>query len=177
MVEVLQQPSHILLWQRAVSGEMPRWEELFRPYRATVDWPAAAFWRELHEVYPDALVLLSVREVEEWWRSVDRTIFAISRRPPPRDPVLSRQFEMVGTLLGSRFVPNWTDEQTAKRAYLRHNDEVRRSVAPDRLLEWHPGEGWDPICEHLDLVPPNEPFPHVNTTDQFRALAGLGTTA
>ena len=62
-----------------------------------------------------------------------------------------------------------------KTLALRHNDEVRRSVARNRLLEWHPGEGWDPICERLGLVPPSEPFPHVNTTDQFRALAGLGT--
>lgn len=174
MLEVLQQPEHISTWQRAAAGETPRWEELLTHYRATVDWPAAAFWKELSEEYPEALVLLSVREVDQWWKSADRTIFAISRREPPPDPVFSAQLEMAKSVLRTRFTEGWGDERIAKQAYLRHNDEVRRSVARDRLLEWHPGDGWEPICERLGVAVPKEPFPHVNTTEEFRTLTGLG---
>jgi len=173
MLEVLRQPAHIAIWQRAVAGEPPGWEELLGDYQATVDWPAAAFWKELSRAYPDALVLLSVREVDEWWASADRTIFAVSRRELPPDPVFSSQLQMTKSLLQSRFTPGWGDERTAKQAYLRHNDEVRTSVGPDRLLEWRPGEGWEPICTRLGLAVPREPFPHVNTTAEFRAFTGL----
>jgi hypothetical protein len=41
------------------------------------------------------------------------------------------------------------------------------------LLEWTPGDGWEPICNALGVPVPVEPFPHVNTTDDFRAMAGL----
>jgi len=173
MLEVLRQPAHIATWQRAVAGQTPGWREFLSGYRATVDWPAAAFWKELSQAYPDALVLLSVREVDEWWASADRTIFAISRRAPPPDPVFSSQLEMARNLLESRFTPGWADEKTAKQAYLRHNDEVRTSVGRDRLLEWHPGDGWKPICTRLGVAVPREPFPHVNTTAEFRALTRL----
>jgi Sulfotransferase domain len=176
MLEVMRQPAHIPIWQRATAGEMPRWEELLTGYRATVDWPAAAFWKELSEEYPDALVLLSVREADDWWASADHTIFAISRREPPPDSVFSAQLEMAKSLFQTRFTPGWGDERIAKQAYLRHNDEVRRSVARDRLLEWHPGDGWEPICARLGLALPSEPFPHVNTKEEFRALTGLEAT-
>ena len=40
----------------------------------TVDWPAAYHWRELIDVYPDAKVLLSVRDADSWVRSMENTI-------------------------------------------------------------------------------------------------------
>ena len=46
-------------------------------------------------------------------------------------------------MLRTRFTPDFTDEVSAKAAYLAHNDEVRAAIPADRLLEWHPGDGWD----------------------------------
>ena len=43
----------------------------------------------------------------------------------------------------------------------------------NRLVEWHPGDGWAPLCAALGLEEPSAPFPHVNTTDEFRAMTGL----
>jgi Sulfotransferase domain len=65
------------------------------------------------------------------------------------------------------------DEASAVAAYERHNTHVRATAPPDRLLEWHPGDGWEPICEALGVDVPDEPFPHVNTTEEFRAMLGL----
>jgi hypothetical protein len=59
-------------------------------------------------------------------------------------------------------------------AYQAHNQRVRDTVASDRLLEWRPGDGWGPICAALDVAEPDEPFPHVNTTEMFRARAREG---
>ena len=68
MHEVGSHPDHIERWRAAVRGQSA-WGELFEGYVAGVDWPAAAFWRELCEAYLDAPVLLSHRDPEDWWRS------------------------------------------------------------------------------------------------------------
>src|SRR2546425_219793 len=67
--------------------------------------------------------------------------------------------------------PVWHD--AAIEAYERHNAAVRAEVPPDRLVEWRPDDGWAPICSALDLPVPDRPFPHVNTTAEFRELTGL----
>ena len=173
MFEVLQHPDDIAQWQVAADGGEPDWEKLFSRYAATVDWPAASYWREISAVYPDAVVLLSVRPADEWWRSADRTIFEISRRPAPPDPVMQAQMRMVKQILASRFTPNWTEEGPAKEAYERHNAEVRAGVPADRLVEWQPGDGWEPICRALGVPVPDSPFPHVNTSEEFRSMLHL----
>jgi hypothetical protein len=172
MIEVFVRPDHIDVWQRAVDGEMPDWPAFLADYEAAVDWPAAAFWRELVDAFPDALVLLSTRDPDSWWKSASNTIFLV-RDQPVDDPVFARHRRMVDDLFARRFTPDWLDEASAKAAYTAHNDEVRRTVPPERLLEWHPGDGWEPICSALGLPVPETPFPHVNSTEEFRAIFGL----
>ena len=173
MVEVFGRPDDVDAWRRAADGEMPDWDTLLGDYGATVDWPAAAFWAELSAAYPDAIVLLSTRDADSWWDSASNTIFeAVSREPPPGTP-LDEERTMILQLLHSRFTLNWDDPDSAKLAYLRHNAEVRERVPADRLVEWHPGDGWGPLCAALQLPEPDAPFPHVNTTDEFRLMAGL----
>jgi hypothetical protein len=65
--------------------------------------------------------------------------------------------------------PNWRDDAAAMAAYDRHADSVRREVAPDRLVEWRPGDGWEPLCAALRVPIPDEPFPQVNSTAEFLA--------
>jgi hypothetical protein len=172
MIEVFGQPHHVPVWQAAVRGELPEWDDFLQGYAATVDWPASAFWRELSDANPDAVVLLSTRDVDEWWRSASNTIFSaeIEDMRSARSDISP---DWPGDLFAARFTPRWRDEASAKAAYLRHNDEVREAVPPDRLLEWHPGDGWEPICTALGVDVPDEPFPHVNTTAAWRAMLGL----
>jgi hypothetical protein len=173
MFEVREHPDDVALWQRAMDGELPDWNTLFARYRATVDWPTAAFWRELAVAYPDAIVLLSVREPDDWWTSANRTIFEVVRGTAQRDGPDAAQLKMATDMLERRFTPGWSDETTAKAAYVRHNDEVRATIAADRLVEWRPGDGWAPLCAALRLPEPDAPFPHVNTAQEFRSTAGL----
>ena len=174
MLEVFGRPEHVGAWHRAFDGDPPNWGVLLTDFDATVDWPAAAFWRELSEAFPDALVLLSVREADAWWTSANETIFDAMRRPPP-DPAMGDWYRMVQRMMQT-FTPDWTDRTAAIAAYERHNEAVRATVAADRLLEWHPGDGWAPICSALRAAVPDEPFPRVNTTEDFRSLRGLDTT-
>ncbi len=174
MLEVFGRPDDIPVWHRAVDGDLPDWDTFLSDYAAVVDWPACAFWRELSDAFPDAVVLLSSRDTEGWWESADNTIFQVSRRARPSgEPTMSAQMDMVHDLFTKRFTSNWTDEAAAKAAYDAHNAEVRAAVPAGRLVDWHPGDGWAPLCAALSLPVPDEPFPHLNTTSDFRAMVGL----
>src|SRR5438270_7518543 len=99
MLEILGDPAQIPAWMAAANGA-PDWPRVFERYAAVVDWPGAAFWRELHAAYPDALVLLSVRDPAEWYRSASNTIFqSFDRMPAEFGPWM----ETVRRLLHERF--------------------------------------------------------------------------
>ncbi|HKP89676.1 MAG TPA: sulfotransferase [Thermoleophilaceae bacterium] len=166
------------MWHEAVRGKEPDWDHIYRGYAATVDWPGASFWRPLSRAYPDALVLLSTRDTDEWFRSADATIIEFTRRNGEQEvaawePEMQAWYSMVLELFETRFTPAPFEERAAKQAYERHNSEVRAEVPADRLLEWQPGDGWAPLCERLGVPVPDEPFPHINLTDTWRAGMGL----
>ncbi len=173
MMEVVGHPEHVGMWQRAIEGDSVDWDELFDGYAATVDWPAAAFWRDLSDHYPDATVLLSVRDADSWWRSASSTIFETGGQPRPDDPLFGPLFDMTQALLTRRFTPDWREEEAAKAAFDAHGAAVRAAIPAERLVEWRPGDGWEPLCTALGIDLPSEPFPHVNTTADFRQLTGL----
>ncbi len=175
MLEVFGHPDHIALWHDAVNGKPPEWETIMHGYRAAVDWPVCAFWRELAELNPDAVILLSTRaNASEWWTSADNTIFQAMRGDPGDDnPMMAEHHAMAVDMLEKRFTPKWRDAAEAQRAYDAHNAAVRRDAPAGRLVEWQPGDGWEPLCRALGVHVPNVPFPHVNTTAEFRAMLGI----
>ena len=175
MGETFGRPDDIPVWHAAVNGALPDWSVFLADYVATVDWPACAFWRELADENPDAIVLLSSRaSADAWWKSANDTIFRVSQRDiPPEESVFRSQMAMVKDMFANTFTPDWLDETAAKRAYEEHNAAVRAAVDPDHLLDWQPGDGWEPICAALSLPVPTDPVPHANTTADFRAMIGL----
>jgi hypothetical protein len=113
-------------------------------------------------------VLLSVRaDFETWWRSASGTIFELARNVPAG--ALNGWREMWATLARNRFTDRLDDPTLAMAACERHNNAVRTRVAANRLLEWCPGNGWTPICERLRLPEPDEPFPHLNPSEDIEA--------
>ena len=75
--------------------------------------------------------------------------------------------------LFARFTPDWRNEDAAKAAYEAHNAAVRAAVPPERLVDYRAGDGWEPLCKALGVPVPDAPFPHVNSTEDFRAMTGL----
>lgn len=164
MFEVLPRPADVPVWHAAVDGQAPDWPTFLREFHAAVDWPAAAFWPELAQAFPAALIVLSTRDAERWWHSASTTIFPTIHDAPPgpwRDMVLA--------LLARRFTPDFAQRDAAIAAYLAHNARVRASVPPARLLEWQAEDGWEPLCAALGLAVPDQPFPHANTQAEFVA--------
>ena len=153
-------------WNRALAGDVPDWDELFDGYVAAVDWPASLFWRELSAAYPDALVLLSLRDsAETWWHSADETILPYARMSLAPDWNEGRGFlDLLERFTGTA---QWDDVATIMAAYEWHNAEVRRLAPPERLLEWRAIDGWQPICRALSLSVPDLPFPWVNQRSEW----------
>jgi hypothetical protein len=172
MIEVLGHQEHVPLWQDAIDGKPADWDSIMRGYRSAVDWPASAFWEPLAAANPDAIILLSTRSsTDAWWKSASETIFEISRVDAP--PEMRAQQQMATSMFEKTFTPDWQDETAAKAAYERHNAHVRATAPPERLVDWKPSDGWEPICTALRLPIPATEFPHVNSTADFRVMVGL----
>ncbi len=169
MFEVIERPEHSLAWYRTSRGGPVEWE-LFNGFQSILDWPAVAYWRTLVDHYPEAKVVLSVRDPESWYRSVNETIYRRITMPLPADVPESqrRHREMTTkTVLQDTFGGRFEDKAHAIAVFERHNQAVRDAVDPARLLVFDVKQGWEPLCRFLGTPVPNEPFPRLNDTASF----------
>ena len=170
MVEVFAHPDEVPVWTDAIDGKTVDWAALMQGYTAQVDWPGGSFWPELSAANPDALVLLSTRDPELWFTSCTNTIFGgLRMMADGGDQWMAAMLR----LFKDRFSDQLDDRDAMVAAYEKHNDAVRAAIPKERLLEWTPSDGWEPICERLDVPVPSEPFPVTNTTKEFREMMGL----
>jgi hypothetical protein len=183
MTEVFANPEHVELWEAAARGEPLDWGEVFRDYRATVDWPGAAFYEELMERYPDAKVILTVRDSERWYESARNTIYGVQKTATsplfslgtlfvPRMKRMRRAALMAAELAwDNMFDRRFEDRRHAMDVFERWNEEVKERVPPDKLLVYEAKEGWGPLCEFLGVeVPKDKPFPHLNDAEIFQRM-------
>jgi hypothetical protein len=170
MFEVRDHAEQLPYWQAAARGALPDWDEVFANYRACVDWPSARFWREIAAHYPDAKVLLTLRDGESWLASMHATIYPSMRSWPTREPGHHRDMlEMAAQIIIEQsFGGRLDDRDHALAVYLRHEEEVRDTIAPERLLAYNVSEGWEPLCAFLEVPVPDTPFPRTNTSEEFR---------
>ncbi|HMN86338.1 MAG TPA: sulfotransferase [Bauldia sp.] len=148
----------------------PDWEAVFAGYRSTVDWPSTAFWRELADAWPEAPVILTLRDPDDWYESCRATIFAGSTSDDSLSGRTDEWGRMVRELIGRRTFDGRTgDRDHAIAVYRAHNDAVRRSIPAKRLLVYESGEGWEPLCAFLGLPVPATPYPRSNTREEFQA--------
>jgi hypothetical protein len=163
MHEVFEHPEQAELFTAAARGNAD-WHAIYGDYTATVDWPGAAFWRELAAVFPDAKVLLSERDSDTWYESFSETIY---------HPVVNGGFGVIDDMFREVIVERELggrpdDREHVIAAFDRHNAEVRAEIPAERLLVYRPGEGWEPLCAFLDRPVPDAPFPHMNDRESFR---------
>jgi len=172
MRDVFAHPEHVPTWVAAIEGHPPAGEEFLTGYAAGVDTPFSSCWRELSAAYPDAPVLLSRRDgAETWWASFEPTVLDRVREVlaggDPGAPMTQLFEVMLRDVVPDPRGP--VDPVAIRAGYERRLAEVRAEIAPDRLVEWQPGDGWEPLCHALDLPVPDLPFPHENTRADFLA--------
>jgi hypothetical protein len=154
---------NIPLWLDVVSGN-PDWDKVFEDFESTTDYPACTYWRELAEYYPDAKVVLTIRDADTWFDSVSQTIFSEelqgSLAGSPAETMMNGTiFDAFGDKVKDRaFMTDWFE---------RRNQNVIDSVDPERLLVFSPKEGWAPLCSFLGVPVPEGPFPRVNSRDEL----------
>jgi hypothetical protein len=138
---------------------------------ASSDQPGCYFVEELLQLYPDAKVIVTVRDKESWWASYSalwqsiHDLYAWSWPSPQLRRFCLFSFEFwkrVPQAVGIPPCEAWP-MSNQEGLYDAHAAYVRRVVPPDQLFYFDVKSGWKPLCEILDVpVPvPDEPFPHI----------------
>ncbi len=172
MLGMLERPEEISRWRDAAKGAPVDWDEIYHGYRSSVDWPGARFWRELTGHFPEAKVILGVRDPESWYDSALRTIHraAVDDSPVPSGPLTEMRAMSREVVWDGLFEGRFTDREFALRTFEEHIAAVRREIPAGRLLEFEAAQGWEPLCAFLGVPVPDEPFPRSNDQEQFAAL-------
>ena len=172
MKEVMLNSEQAEYFYLASMGEKVDWDEVFKDYNSAVDWPAAAYYKELSEKYPDAKVILGMRDAGSWYDSASTTIYQMSQNFPKWIrlifPRTKKLFKMIDkTIFGEVFSYRFEDRESAMQVFNDHVEEVKRSIPEERLLMHSAKDGWGPLCAFLDVPVPEEPYPWVNDSKIF----------
>lgn len=170
MAETIAHPEHDAMWLALAKDKTRDWRPILTSYAATVDWPGVMIWRELVAANPQAKIILSVRDPEDWYASAAATMFvrmlgydAARGDPNAVDPVRRGHMEMVNAVVVERSFGGSLQKSHAIAVFNAHNDEVRRLVPADRLFVYESREGWEPLCTFLRVPVPVTPYPRANT--------------
>ena len=169
MFEVRDNPDRLVDWEALARGEKVDWDHVFRGYRSQVDWPGARYWRELARHYPAAKVVLSVRDPDEWFDSVQATIAPfLAARGHHSSPHTNAICEMGHETVAVQVFNNRISErQHATQVFKNHIADVQSEIPAGRLLTFDLRDGWRPLCEFLRVEVPDIPFPKTNSSKEF----------
>ncbi|MCJ1324855.1 hypothetical protein MMC10_001517 [Thelotrema lepadinum] len=124
------------------------------------------FVDEMITAYPEAKIILTTRSPDSWMESMEHSFFEVMGWRSlsilalfDREPSLWDLLKLIGSIWGNG---DLNDRQAFRRYYTEHNKHVRSAAPLERLLEFHPSQGWEPLCKFLDVPIPAEPFPHAN---------------
>jgi Sulfotransferase domain len=173
MQTVLQVDGHVDAWLAHVEASKPMdWRALFEAFEATVDTPGCWFYKEILQAFPEAKVILTVRDAQAWFESFEALCESVEpyRQAAKESLELRKVVRLVDTLFDRMFAGSRA-RADCMAVFERHNAEVLEHVTADRLLVFDVSEGWEPLCRFLECpVPAAQPFPHLNKRAQL-ALA------
>ena len=194
-VPLIERPDHRQFWIDAMDEEnlhKAKTMDLLAEYEAGVDLPFIGRYKELLAMYPDAKVLLTVRDAKSWYKSASFLIHVFSTLG------CHQPYRWFMTTVGlggmcnfmQRFV-GWAEngreqlpiglhgrmiralnegEETAVDFFNRHIEEVKSEAPSEKLLIFDVRQGWEPLCKFLAVPEPDEPFPKINDAEQLRNI-------
>jgi len=190
--ELFTHPRGMVFWESMEQGKAVDFASFFSNYNAIVGYPGYIFAQQILEEYPDAKLILSVRDPEEWYDDIADTVFqagpshanqiyaAAVEADKELDPYLAdcirRSHAMQSRILeDGYFEGRFAEKEYAVKRYVQWNEDVKKQFPSDRLLVYAVTEGWEPVCEFLGVpVPEGEPFPHLNHPDVFHKRSTSG---
>ena len=174
---------HAPLWIDAYENGADHYDELLRGCVAAVDFPVAVpkLFFELSEKYPDAKIILTLRDPKKWYDSVAQTIYQFEKRLSPTwlNKIGFGTFHLVcklNSLLiwgkGGCFDGNFENEIETLKLYEDHARQIKTHIKPDRLLLFDVTKhGWQELCDFLDIKDvPQTPFPSDNRGEDFKKM-------
>ncbi|MEZ4736323.1 MAG: sulfotransferase [Caldilineaceae bacterium] len=171
-------PTHGSQWISLLEGKPVDWDRLYAGYQGTMGLPTVFFYKEIMAHYPEAKVILTVRDPESWYESASQTILklpsrgqmAVMRLIALFNPKLKTAMHIlpVARKVGDRYIGNDRSKAHLIDFFNRHNSKVRQTVPPEKLLEYDVKQGWEPLCQFLDVPVPATSFPHTNTRAEFQ---------
>lgn len=186
MKQLLVNPENLHYWTTLKSTGTTNWEELYNGYQATVDFPCYPWYKEHMKQYPDAKVILTTRPFEKWYQSFYSTIWHTQNPPEEQKPEMMKKvasdprLQSVMKVMGfakqamneDHFQGRFLDKEFMENLFNEHHEEVKNYVPANKLLVFNVSEGWEPLCEFLDVKVPTEPLPHTNKREDFGTMVG-----
>ncbi|MGI9568253.1 MAG: sulfotransferase family protein [Desulfobulbia bacterium] len=164
MRELIKDPEHERLWRSVVAGATPDWDLLLGGYSSCMDWPSAYYWPQLVDAFPEAKVILTWRSAESWWKSFEKTILQgilsyVETEDTPKNT------ELIGPKV---FHDKPDDRDHCIAVYEANVAAVKENIPAESLLVHKLGDGWEPLCSHLNVPVPDIPYPSSNSTSKFQ---------
>ena len=187
-------PEHADAWAKYADGALSA-DEVFDMitgdgFSATCDQPPADLYAEQLRKFPDAKVILTVRDNSQVWaRSYTAllTFIEVQERPfslgyptfiqwIPFMRAWKKMRDCMGTHLGldrGELIRGWRSKADPaawlSAQYEAHNAQVKATVPSSKLLVFNVKEGWGPLCAFLGKPVPSEPFPCVNESADIQS--------
>lgn len=162
------------LWHNIIFNKPSKinWDEIFNGYEACLDFPSCNYYKELMEKYPDAKVILTVRNEDKWiksWNVLNNQIiksftFKFLSKIPYTSFYLQKKIHNKAILGPEGMFKGYKKDEEIKSEFLKWNQSVIDYVPKDRLLVYEVKDGWQPLCEFLNKPIPDIPFFHKNKT-------------
>jgi len=171
MAEVIESPKQLSLWRSLEQGDNAALMKALEGFRSQVDWPGAVYWETLAELNPNSKVILSTRDPDEWFDSMQATIvpFITSMSAQSEDLHLKELAAWSKRVIARDIFDNKMDDRAyATKIYRAHTSRVIDTIPRERLLIFQVSDGWAPLCEFLDRDIPSLDFPNTNSAANFR---------
>ena len=182
MKEVLPRPDRVRFWTEAFlqPKSSEEFREHFKDFAATVDFPSCMRWEQLMEVYPDAKIVLSVRDPDSWVKSVKETILQLNSAYSGSPwgiwllqtfvPPFRASWRMIDAGYWSPFLKRDLSDSNMRRKFIEWVEDVKKRCPKDKLLVFEASQGWGPLCAFLGVPVPETPYPNVNDTKSFKEI-------
>ena len=160
---------HNLIFQNKKSID---WEKTYKGYGACLDFPSCNYYKEIMNYYPDAKVILTIRDDADWiksWNVLNNQIlksftFKFLAKIPMTSFKLQKDIHNKMILGEDGAFQGAKSDQDRMQKFNEWNTSVIDFVPSDKLLVYQVKDGWEPLCNFLNVSIPDKPFPYKNKT-------------
>jgi len=141
-------------------------------YSAVCDVPSILYWRDIVKAHPTAKIILTVRDPDQWFKSINTALIPLSKQIFRWSWMLKLicyifyrrcfQVDLLHILFQQFGRKEFQQESTALRFYHEWNKNILAHISSKNVLVFDVRSGWGPLCDFLECEEPKEGFPRLN---------------